>query len=203
MCRPNFFFLLIEILSISQLVSFLSVIFGSVSFYYNTLYCAACWCCWIWLPAQLFDSGSSVLFRARSNEKCWARESQRLIIFLLLEFTRCIWGQLPPVCAATFLSAQCELSQLEEECMPGRLLPPHQACPLPLLSLRLSFRVIHTRRASSSCRFFFCLFSLTPSHCLSSSDADLLLTLPSTHVCTHMNTCEIHYLILLLHDICP
>lgn len=116
--------------------------------------------CLIRLPAQLFDLCATKFPVLFSNEKCWAGESQWLIIFLLLEFMWCIWGQLPPFCATAFLSAQCELSQREEECMPGRLLPPHQICPLPLLSLRLSFTMIHTQRESSSCLFFFCLFFL-------------------------------------------
>lgn len=116
---------------------------------------------------------------------------EKLIIFLPLEFMRRIWGQLPPVRTSAFLCAQRGLSRLEGECMPGRLLPPHQ--PLPLLSLRLSFRAIHTQRESSSCHF--------------SSAYSLLQTLsPRNRVtirCSQsplecLNTCKIYDLILML-----
>lgn len=145
--------------------------------------------CLIWLPAQLFDLCATkfpVLLGACSNEKCWAGESQRLIIFLLLKFMWCIWGQLPPVCASAFLSAQCELSQWEEECMPGRLLPPHQTCPLPLPSLRLSFTMIHTQRDSSSC-LFFSVYSLSVPLTISPPDTGLLL---DALVCAHSQVYE-------------
>lgn len=49
--------------------------------------------------------------------------------------------------------------------MPGRLLPPHQTCPLPLLSFCLTLTMIHTQHESSS-RLFFCpvCFRLTLSN---------------------------------------
>lgn len=46
--------------------------------------------------------GSQLCWVPCSHQKCWAGESQRLIIFLLL---KCIRGQLPPACASAFLSA--------------------------------------------------------------------------------------------------
>lgn len=140
--------------------------------------------CLIWLQAQLFDLCATKFPVLFGNEKCWAGESQQLIIFLLLEFMWCIWGQLPPVCASAFLSAQSELSQREEECMPGRLLPPHQTCPLPLLSLCLSFTMIHTQRESSSCPFFsVCSPSLLLT--ISPSNTHLLLDAHSHSMCSH------------------
>lgn len=54
----------------AKFLTFASFIFGSLSFSYIT-------CCVLG-------------FAACSNEKCCAGESQRLIIFLLLEFMRCI-----------------------------------------------------------------------------------------------------------------
>lgn len=42
-------------------------------------------------------------------------------------------------------------SARENKCMPGTLLPPHQTCPLPSLSLRLSFTMIHTVASHQSC----------------------------------------------------
>lgn len=42
-------------------------------------------------------------------------------------------------------------SARENKCMPGTLLPPHQTCPLPSLSLRLYFTMIHTVASHQSC----------------------------------------------------
>lgn len=42
-------------------------------------------------------------------------------------------------------------SARENKCMPGTLLPPHQTCPLPSLSLRLSFTMIQTVASHQSC----------------------------------------------------
>lgn len=58
--------------------------------------------------------------------------------------------------------------------MPGRLLPPHQTCPLPLLSLRLSLTMIHTQRESSSC-LFFSVYSLSLLLNSSPPDTNLLV----------------------------
>lgn len=139
----------------------------------------------------LCASESRVLFSAHSNEKSCFCESWQLIIFLPLEFMRCIWGQLPPVRTSAFLCAQCGLSQLEGECMPGRLLPPHQ--PLPLLSLRLSFRVIHTQRESSSCHFSSA-YSLLQT--LSLRNRVTIRCSQSPLAC--LNTCNIYDLSLML-----
>lgn len=144
----------------AKFLTFASFIFGSLAFSYIT-------CC-------VLD------FAACSNEKCRAGESQRLIIFLLLEFMRCIWGQLLPVCASAFLSAQCELSQRGEEGTPGRLLPPHQTCPLPL-SVSPSFlpNDSHTAWVVLLPLFFFSLllllFILSLLRTISPSDTDSLL----------------------------
>lgn len=107
-----------------------------------------------------FSTLGSQFVGARSEEMCWASRSQQLIIVLLLQFLWCIWGQLLPVCASAFLSTQCELSQSKQECTPGRRLPPHQTCPLPLPSRCLSLTMIHTQHELSSCPlFFFSLFN--------------------------------------------
>lgn len=146
----------------AKFLTFASFIFGRLSFSYIT-------CC-------VFG------FAACSNEKCCAGESQRLIIFLLLEFMRCIWGQLLPVCASAFLSAQCELSQRGEEGTPGRLLPPHQTCPLPL-SVSPSFlpNDSHTAWVVLLPLFFFSsVYSCTPSYYLTLRRQP---TLGCTHVC--------------------
>lgn len=42
-------------------------------------------------------------------------------------------------------------SARENKCMPGTLLPPHQTCPLPSLSLCLYFTMIHTVASHQSC----------------------------------------------------
>lgn len=164
----------------AKFLTFASFIFGSLSFSYIT-------CCVLG-------------FAACSNEKCCAGESQRLIIFLLLEFMRCIWGQLLPVCASAFLSAQCELSQRGEEGTPGRLLPPHQTCPLPLSVSPSSLpNVSHTAWVVLLPLFFpFCLFSHS-----------FILSHPQTptHSWMHArvqrrnyaNACKIYNLIRLVH----
>lgn len=42
-------------------------------------------------------------------------------------------------------------SARENKCMPGTLLPPHQTCPLPSLSLCLPFTMIHIVASHQSC----------------------------------------------------
>lgn len=97
---------------------------------------------------------------------------------------RCIWGQLPPVCASAFLCAQRGLSQLEGECMPGRLLPPHQACPLaPSVSPSFLQSDSHTAWIILL-PLFFCLF--TPSNSLPEKPGHYSMLTNSPRVSEHM-----------------
>lgn len=68
--------------------------------------------------------------------------------------------------------------------MPGRLLPPHQTCPLPLLSLRLSLTMIHTQRESSSC-LFFTVYSLSLLLTISPPDTKPTRRCSQVPMCAH------------------
>lgn len=65
-----------------------------------------------------------------------------------------VYPRAAPSCLCLSLPLCLMWAQREDECMPGSMLPPHQTCPLPRLSLCLPFTVIRTQRESSSCCFF-------------------------------------------------
>lgn len=76
--------------------------------------------------------------------------------------------------------------------MPGRLLPPHQTCPLPLLSLRLSSTMIHTQRDWSPC-LFFSVYSISLLVTASPTDCDPGLYHTAPHMCCNMYNLQPHF----------
>lgn len=124
---------------------------------------------------------SRVLFSAHSNEKsCFCAAD-----YFSPAGVHAVYLRSAPSCLRLCLPvSQRGLSQLEGECMPGRLLPPHQACPLaPSVSPSFLQSDSHTAWIILL-PLFFCLF--TPSNSLPEKPGHYSMLTKSPRVSEHM-----------------